>query len=347
MIAPLGPLRYAVIELTNRCNLRCPHCASTSGQARADELSTVELCDVLAEIRALGGEEITLIGGEIFLREDWFAIAQRVVELGLRLIVISNGLLIDEAVRAQLRELKPHLLGLSLDGASRESYRRHRGVDGFDQILALLQALHADGHANVNAITTVMRSNLAEFDAFVALFLDSPITWQLQIANRGGRRFDDRFFISRADYHALCAHIRTCLLELRGRLRLRLMDDIGYFPLDPAFRFLHQCWNGCIAGRQLIGLRSNGDVLGCLSLGDGHEDGNIRQRPLRELWLDPGAFPRLRHKTLSGHCRSCVHAEACGAGCGAMAESTTGSLGCNAYCLHLEESEGILADLFG
>ena len=33
----------AVVEITNKCNLRCPHCASDSGCAREDEMSLEEL----------------------------------------------------------------------------------------------------------------------------------------------------------------------------------------------------------------------------------------------------------------------------------------------------------------
>ena len=43
------PIRFAVLEFTNACNLRCPHCASTSGKRRENELTTAEaLARVLA-----------------------------------------------------------------------------------------------------------------------------------------------------------------------------------------------------------------------------------------------------------------------------------------------------------
>jgi radical SAM protein with 4Fe4S-binding SPASM domain len=125
------------------------------------------------------------------------------------------------------------------------------------------------------------------------------------------------------------------------------MDDFGYFPLDPALRFLHQTWHGCIAGRSLIGIRSNGDLLGCLSLGDGFIEGNLRQTSLRELWSSPTAFPRLRHKEyqLTGACAACPFASECRAGCTGIAQSATGDIGCNPYCIRAMETEEILATL--
>lgn len=39
----------AVVEITNKCNLRCPHCASDSGCAREDEMSLDELDEAWLE----------------------------------------------------------------------------------------------------------------------------------------------------------------------------------------------------------------------------------------------------------------------------------------------------------
>ena len=47
------PLFTAVVEITNKCNLRCPHCASDSGCAREDEMSLDELCGVVKDLASL------------------------------------------------------------------------------------------------------------------------------------------------------------------------------------------------------------------------------------------------------------------------------------------------------
>lgn len=349
MSAEPGPLRYAVIEITNRCNLRCPHCASTSGQARDDELSLEEIRRLVADIARLGGEEITIIGGEALLRPDWFEICSAVVEAGLKLLLITNGLRLsrDRLARDKLRELRPYLIGISIDGASRESYQRLRGVDAFDEVRALCGELVADGHQNVNAITTFWKANLREFWDMADLFRDRDITWQVQIANKGGERFDESMFLSLEDYRWLGAQMRDLFVSQRGRVHLRHMDDFGYFPLDPALRFLHEDWQGCIAGVELIGVRSNADVLGCLSLGDGFVEANCRQRPLDEIWHSDQVFSRFRRKAelLTGHCAACAYAATCRGGCSSIAHSATGTIGCNPYCLRHLETTQILDEL--
>lgn len=343
--SPANPLRFAVLEITNRCNLRCAHCASDSGLPRENELTLAEWGETLAEIHFLGGQEITLIGGELFLRPDWAEIADAVNGLGMRLVLISNGLpLRDGGTLARVRALRPFLIGISVDGATPESYRRSRGVDGFDTAQALLHRLVSDGLTNVNAITTFTKGNLREFDRFADLYDGTGITWQIQIANRVGSRFLPGEFVGRDDYRWLVDRIRDAVVN-RPTLHLMPMDDFGYFPLDPALRFLHPRWDGCIAGRRLIGVRSDGDVLGCLSLGDPFVEANLRKEPLRQIWRSETSFSRLRHKEkeLTGACTRCAHAAECRAGCTGIAYSATGGIGCNPYCIRALETEEILA----
>ena len=62
---------HVVWEITLACNLKCAHCGSRAGKVRPDELSTEECFDVVDQLAALGTREITIIGGEAYLRRDW------------------------------------------------------------------------------------------------------------------------------------------------------------------------------------------------------------------------------------------------------------------------------------
>src|SRR5438105_15141290 len=62
---------YAVWEITLACDLACRHCGSRAGRERPDELTTAEALDLVDQIADLGVKEVTLIGGEAYLREDW------------------------------------------------------------------------------------------------------------------------------------------------------------------------------------------------------------------------------------------------------------------------------------
>ena len=68
----------AIWEITLSCNMHCMHCGSSAGKARVNELSTKEILDVCKKLNQLGTGLVTLIGGEPFLRKDWYRIAQEI-----------------------------------------------------------------------------------------------------------------------------------------------------------------------------------------------------------------------------------------------------------------------------
>ena len=74
---------YCVWEVTLRCDLSCAHCGSRGGKARADELDTAECLDVITQLAELGVREVSLIGGEVYLREDWQTLVRAVRDAGM------------------------------------------------------------------------------------------------------------------------------------------------------------------------------------------------------------------------------------------------------------------------
>ena len=82
---PMARLRttYAVWELTLACNLGCVHCGSRAGDARAAELSTAEALDLVRQLADAGIREVTLIGGEAYLRADWLDVVRAIRTAGM------------------------------------------------------------------------------------------------------------------------------------------------------------------------------------------------------------------------------------------------------------------------
>jgi radical SAM protein with 4Fe4S-binding SPASM domain len=340
------PICQAVLEITNRCNLRCPHCASASGEAREGEMTLEQARDVIRDLRKLGCQELALLGGEPFLRPDWYEIASEVKAAGIELQLITNGLLVTEKLRKQILTLDPETFNVSVDGATPETYRMIRGVDGFGTCMRLLKDAVADGFQEVHAITTFNAKNLRDFDRFVELFIDTPIVWQVQMANGGGERFQNDLLMTRDDYRWLADKIAAAS-ELRPRLRLLTMDDMGYNAMTTRYAGMCRPWHGCQAGRRVIGIRANGDVLPCLSLGSRFVFDNLFRRPLVEIWRDPASFPGFRDepKSLTGKCRICPHAKICRAGCHAMAYSLTRTLTENPFCVRQLEADDFISEI--
>ncbi|CAO5227638.1 hypothetical protein FAGKG844_100151 [Frankia sp. AgKG'84/4] len=82
---------YTVWELTLACNLACGHCGSRAGERRPAELTTAEALDLVAQLHRAGVDEVTLIGGEAFLRRDWLTIAAEITRLGMTCTLTTGG----------------------------------------------------------------------------------------------------------------------------------------------------------------------------------------------------------------------------------------------------------------
>src|SRR5580704_13336325 len=87
----------ALVELTHACNLRCEHCyLDLLSDATIGALSTAEWKRVFGELARAGCLFLTLSGGEMLTRRDWFELACHARELGFALRLFTNAVLIDE-----------------------------------------------------------------------------------------------------------------------------------------------------------------------------------------------------------------------------------------------------------
>ena len=154
--------KQVVWELTLKCNLRCIHCGSSAGKSRPDELSTKEslkLCKDLAEINT---DEVCFMGGEPFLRKEWYRLGREVKDLGMKLLIISNGYIVNDDIISKLVNLEPYAVSTSLDGATAKTHDHIRGVNGsFKKVMEFISS-SKKSDLPVTVITTVNKLNLKE-----------------------------------------------------------------------------------------------------------------------------------------------------------------------------------------
>ena len=86
-----SPPSIAVWELTLRCDLGCRHCGSRAGRSRKQELNPEEALKLVRELGDLGIQEVTLIGGEFYLRDDWDRIAAEIVNRGMLCSIVTGA----------------------------------------------------------------------------------------------------------------------------------------------------------------------------------------------------------------------------------------------------------------
>ena len=332
--------RYCVWEITLACNARCRHCGSRAGVARPNELDLNEALELIAALAELGCNTVTLSGGEPLLRDDWPRLAEAITAHGMLLEMVTNGLAVAEQAE-RIAAAGFNAVTFSVDGRS-DCHDRLRGVAGaLDRLLDGARALVERG-VRIAAATQVNRENHRHLASLHELLVAEGFAgWQIQLTMPHGRVRDaPSLCLDPTELPALEQQI--CALLTTSPLHVQAADNIGYMsrqeprlrsPSGPPKHF----WRGCHAGLTVLGIRSNGDVLGCLSLPDAFVAANVRERSLREIWNDDDSFPHNRRfdpGQLAGDCRDCAFGAVCRAGCRSLAVSSSGHPFANPYCLH-------------
>jgi MoaA/NifB/PqqE/SkfB family radical SAM enzyme len=124
-----------VVELTNRCNLRCQHCFDER-HAATGELSLEILEKVLREGKSCGIEHLSFTGGEPTIHPRFERIVRRVCETGYSFGFVSNGVRIPQIYHLLL-EHRASFRGatFSLDGAREETHDAIRGRGSYRQVM--------------------------------------------------------------------------------------------------------------------------------------------------------------------------------------------------------------------
>lgn len=157
----------AAFELTGRCNFSCKMCyvchRPDDKTAVCNELSAREWIETGRQARDAGLFFLTLTGGEVFLRNDFFEIYKAFCEMGFRLTIYTNASLITREKARLLGDTPPAKVSITLYGASPETYARVTGhKDGYGKTIRGIEALKAE-NINVALRTTVVKDNYKEF----------------------------------------------------------------------------------------------------------------------------------------------------------------------------------------
>ncbi len=132
------PMRYC-LELTYRCNLKCPFCYIT-GERNIKEMTVQEWLDIIDQIPPF--TLISFFAGEVLLKEGFDEIYKKASEKFRKVTLITNGLKLDEHIIDLFIKHKLFLLSVSLDGIGEKHdiNRKHPGL--YDKIISNLNLLN-------------------------------------------------------------------------------------------------------------------------------------------------------------------------------------------------------------
>ncbi|QGZ50290.1 radical SAM protein [Streptomyces sp. QHH-9511] len=341
-------LVHAVWELTLACNLKCRHCGSRAGAKRPDEMTTQECLDVVRQLHELGTREVTLIGGEAYLRRDWVEIVRAISDAGMQCTLQTGAWHLTDTRIAQAAEAGLVACGVSVDGLA-PLHDHLRGRPGsFDAAIDALARLRAQG-IRTSANTQITAAVIPQLrDLLGELVAVGVRNWQVQLTVAMGRAADNHQLLMQPylmnELMPLLAELHTT--GLADGLLLQPGNNVGYFgPYEAVLRgsgHAAEHWTGCFAGRNVLGIEADGTIKGCPSLPTtSYAGGNVRDTGIAEIWASAPqlSFARnSRRQEMWGFCASCYYADVCEGGCTWTSHSLLGRPGNNPYC-HYRASE--------
>jgi len=288
------------LDLTYRCNERCVHCYLDHHDH--GEMTTAEIKHLLDEMADAGVFILTLSGGEIFLRKDFFELLEHARRLMFCVKLKTNALLIGEREAARLRNLAIESIQISIYSHRPEVHDAITLIPGsLTRSLNAIRFLKSQGLKVIMA-NVLMTQNRSDYPGVRALAgelgvectLDPTITPMMD---------GDRSILSlNVDQDALRKVFRDELLVGDVDEFCAIAAEPGHDELDAT---------PCSAGHTACYVSPYGDVFPCVQFP--LPTGNVRRERFVDIWRHSGQMNEVRSirvKDLTT-CSSCTHVSKC------------------------------------
>jgi len=339
---PPGPV--VIWNLIRRCNLKCKHCYSISGDVDfPGELSTDEIFSVMDDLKAFRVPVLILSGGEPLLRRDIYDISRRSKSLGFYTGLSSNGSLITVHNIDEIASIGYDYVGISLDGigATHDAFRGREGC--FKESLGGVR-LCKKNDIKVGLRFTMTMDNHLQLPELLDLAdaegVDKFYLSHLVYAGRGNKnRMDDaQWEITRNMMEALFERAWGYIEKGEEKEFVTGNNDADgvflYFWVKKHFpqaaehiRAKLVQWGGNASGMNVANIDNLGNV---------HPDtfwwhynlGNVKERAFSRIWPDTSdpvmAGLKQRPRSIGGRCGECRHFDICGGNTRVRALQLTG-----------------------
>jgi radical SAM protein with 4Fe4S-binding SPASM domain len=327
--------------VTGRCNLNCRHCYMQSPSERYGELPFKDMVRIIQQFEQANVLQVSLTGGEPFLRKDLLDIMTLLVQKRIGVSEIySNGLLITEEILAAIKKIGVlPVFQISFDGIGGHDYmRRSNGIEKF--VIEAIRKVRAAGFG-VNIGTNVDSVNVSSIGKTYELLLNMDrqawrIGTPLAIGNwksmTTGLSFDEQA-------NAYVPLVRRWLddgrpfelvlgqfLRAGGKGQSVDAEDLKILYKPGSF--------DCGSCRENPNLMPDGTLLPCPGYVDSvlqNRMPNILSDGLSKVWTKSllRKLANMKKRELISRnrgCRTCKFLGNCGAGCRASALRETGNL---------------------
>lgn len=289
------------LDLTYKCNLNCIHCYITAEDK--PELSTLQIKDILNQLAKAGVLYLTLSGGEIFTRKDFFEIASYVRELHFALRLLTNGILIDEKIADKIASLYPELVGISIYSTKPKIHDSiTQQTDSLEKSILAAKILR-QREVRVKLSNVIMEQNVNDYSSVHELAQELGATFQADY------RISPK---TNGSQHPLKFHIND------EQLYCILSDPIFVTANEPE---LQESYSGifntfpCGAAHMSCYISPYGDVYPCVQFPI--SCGNLKENSFINIWKESPQILDVRSITIPRlkfcskceffqHCRLCI-----------------------------------------
>jgi len=288
------------LDVTYRCNERCVHCYLDHDDH--GEMTTEEIADLLTQLADAGVFFLTLSGGEVLMRRDFFAIVKHARRLLFNVKVKTNGVMIREAEAKRLRELGVEQIQISVYSHRAEIHDAITRLPGsLKRTIEAIRFLKSQGLKVVIA-NVLMRQNFGDNAGVMALARELDVPYTL-----------DPTITPKMDGDTSILKLRVAGSDLQQIFHERaLVGDVDEFCAPPPAPD-DDIMDGypCSAGHTACYISPYGDVFPCVQFP--LPCGNVRKEKFLEIWRNSRRLMEVRSiRARDLHvCSSCAHVGTC------------------------------------
>lgn len=257
-------------DLIYSCNLDCVHCYIVEQDRPL--LVTDEIKSILDQLAEAGTLYLTLSGGEILTRKDFFEIAQYARKLHFALRILTNGTLVNEATADKIASLNPEMVAISIYSANQKIHDKVTRTSGsFQKSVSALEMLK-ERNVKLKVSTVIMRDNVKNYKDIYELSRELGAVFQADY--RITPKTD-------GDKSPLAVHIDEKYLPLL------LADSIFTEKSEPEPQEIYSNIFEvvpCGAGHLSCYITPYGDMHPCVQLPI--NCGSLREKEFIEIWKD-------------------------------------------------------------
>jgi len=283
-------LRYLMVEVTDRCNLRCLHCYL--GDAGTTDLAWETAKRILDDFDDLGGLRLIITGGEPLLYPHFDLLNRELAGRTYRGVLVTNGTLLGER---DLRSLNFQEIQFSVDGME-EGHDYLRGGGSFRKVMGAMHRTLDAGIA-VSVATVIHSHNLEELERLGELLFEMDVaSWTLEYPVEAGRMEGHRELVPAPE-------VAAPLFEMEWGAGA------------------HEGAEGYACGAHLANVEPGGRLVKCGYYREESGGHTGAEGGLRRAWRE---LPKMR---MEGVCAGCDLLAECGGGCRFRAELMAGAGG--------------------